>query len=76
MLSLHFSETIDFLEGTVIKIKTMQKNDNEYILQAAKLLLEGFQEDWPTSWPDLESALEEVNECLSADRRVTPMNST
>jgi len=51
-----------------MKVITMHKSDKEYILQAAKLLVEGFKEDWPNSWPDLESALEEVNECLSLER--------
>ncbi|SCG82427.1 aminoglycoside N(6')-acetyltransferase [Proteiniborus sp. DW1] len=51
-----------------MKIKTLQKEDDKYIQQAAQLLVEGFKENWPNAWPDLGAALEEVNECLSEDR--------
>lgn len=51
-----------------MKIKTMKKEDKKYILQAAQLLVEGFKDNWPNAWPDLESAIEEVKECLSEDR--------
>lgn len=51
-----------------MRIKTMKKDDEKYILQAAQLLVEGFKDNWPNAWPDLESALEEVKECLSEDR--------
>lgn len=51
-----------------MQIKTLHKEDEKYILQAAQLLVEGFKENWPDSWPNLESALEEVDECLGDDR--------
>lgn len=51
-----------------MQIKTLQKEDEKYILQAAQLLVDGFKGNWPHAWPDLEAALEEVYECLSADR--------
>ncbi|MFY9176761.1 MAG: GNAT family N-acetyltransferase [Caldicoprobacterales bacterium] len=51
-----------------MKIKTMKKEDKKYILQAAQLLVEGFKDNWPNAWLDLESALKEVKECLSEDR--------
>lgn len=51
-----------------MQIKTLQKENWKYILQAAQLLVEGFKGNWPHAWPDLEAALEEVNECLSTDR--------
>ncbi len=38
------------------------------IKQAAALLVEGFQEHWSDAWPDLDSALAEVQESLAADR--------
>lgn len=38
------------------------------IQQAARLLVEGFQEHWPDAWPDMDSALEEVQAFFSADR--------
>ena len=33
-------------------------------MEAAQLLVDGFREHWPTAWPDLESALDEVREAL------------
>lgn len=51
-----------------MEIKTLQREDDRYIVQAAQLLVEGFKKDWPDAWPDLDSALEEVEECLSQDR--------
>jgi aminoglycoside 6'-N-acetyltransferase I len=33
--------------------------------RCAELLVEGFREDWPDAWPDLESALQEVDECAA-----------
>jgi aminoglycoside 6'-N-acetyltransferase I len=38
------------------------------IQQVAALLVEGFQEHWPDAWPDLDSALEEVQASFGADR--------
>lgn len=35
--------------------------------QAAALLVIAFREHWPNAWPDMESALEEVHECLEAE---------
>lgn len=49
-------------------IKTLQPKDDKYINQAAKLLVDGFRENCPNAWPDAESALEEVDECLLEDR--------
>lgn len=46
----------------------MKKDDEKYILKAAYLLLEGFKDNWQDAWPDLESAMEEVKECLGEDR--------
>ncbi|HMR67680.1 MAG TPA: N-acetyltransferase, partial [Anaerolineae bacterium] len=38
------------------------------IRQAAQLLVEGFKDNWPQAWPDLEAALAEVHESLGQDR--------
>jgi aminoglycoside 6'-N-acetyltransferase I len=38
--------------------------DDETVRQAAALLVDGFKEQWPAAWPDLESAAEEVREAL------------
>ena len=34
----------------------------------ATMLFEGFRDRWPGSWPDLDSAMAEVNDSLSEDR--------
>ncbi|MTI48111.1 MAG: GNAT family N-acetyltransferase [Firmicutes bacterium] len=51
-----------------MEIVSLNKNDDKYINQAAKLLVDGFKENWPNGWPTLESALEEVNNCFQDGR--------
>ena len=51
-----------------MKIVTLHKEDKKYLNQAAELLIEGFEENWPGSWTNMEEALEEVDECLSEGR--------
>lgn len=51
-----------------MEIKDLKVTDQKYILQAAQLLVDCFKENWPDAWPNLESALKEVQECLSDDR--------
>jgi aminoglycoside 6'-N-acetyltransferase I len=36
--------------------------------EAAALLIEGFKDDWPEAWPDLEAAMEEVRDSLEEGR--------
>lgn len=40
----------------------------EHIQAAARLLITGFQQMAPHAWPDMDSALEEVQESLECDR--------
>ena len=42
--------------------------DEKVIRQAAELLVEGFREDWPDAWPDMDAALREVHEALGEGR--------
>jgi len=35
--------------------------------QAARLLFEGFKTHWPASWPDMDAARAEVQECLAPE---------
>ena len=51
-------------------------DDQERIHQTAQLLVEGFKTHWPNAWPDLKSALEEVQESFGEDKisRVTVDN--
>jgi aminoglycoside 6'-N-acetyltransferase I len=52
----------------VIRIVELQPHHTARIRQAAALLVVGFKEHWPDSWPDMESALEEVHEAVGDDR--------
>jgi aminoglycoside 6'-N-acetyltransferase I len=36
--------------------------------EAAHLLVDGFREHWPNAWPDMESARQEVEEALEAEK--------
>ncbi len=36
--------------------------------QAAEILVLAFRQDWPDAWPDIESASQEVAECLDPER--------
>lgn len=49
-------------------ITDLSPNDQERIHQAAHLLEEGFKTHWPNAWPDIESALEEVQESFGEER--------
>lgn len=51
-----------------MKITDLHPDDEQLIQQAAALLVEGFKEHWPAAWPDLESAMETVQESFGADR--------
>ncbi len=49
-------------------ILDLAPDDEEIIRQAAKLLVEGFKDNWPDAWPAEEDALQEVQEALGEDR--------
>jgi aminoglycoside 6'-N-acetyltransferase I len=51
-----------------MRIVALQKEDDKLIQEAARLLVEGFQDNWPEAWPDLPAALSEVQEALAEDR--------
>ena len=51
-----------------VQITDLRPGDEPKIQQVARLLVEGFKEHWPDAWPDLNSALQEVQESLVADR--------
>ena len=56
-------------EPARFSIADLDPGDEEAIRQAAELLVEGFRDDWPDAWPDMDAALREVRECL-AERRI------
>ena len=49
-------------------ITDLLSHDQEMIRQTAQLLVEGFKAHWPNAWPDLDSALEEVQDSFGEDR--------
>jgi aminoglycoside 6'-N-acetyltransferase I len=51
-----------------MKITDLSPDNKEIIQQVAQVLVEGFKTHWPNAWPDLESALREVQESFGADR--------
>jgi len=51
-----------------VQITDLRAVDEPKIQQVARLIVEGFKEHWPDAWPDLKSALQEVQESLGADR--------
>ena len=51
-----------------MNITDLQPNDTTAIDQAAEALVAGFRDHWPTAWPDLASAREEIVEALEPEK--------
>ena len=51
-----------------MRIVDLEPGDEETIRQAAILLVEGFKENWPDAWPEVDAALEEVRESFGEGR--------
>ncbi len=51
-----------------MRIIDLNPADQAAIQQTSALLVAGFQEYWPSAWPDLESALAEVRESFEPGR--------
>lgn len=51
-----------------MQIVALSPDNEDYIDQAAVLLVEGFKQHWPDAWPDMASALQEVREALGPGR--------
>ena len=49
-------------------IVDLEPGDYELVLQTATLLVEGFKDNWPDAWPNIDAALEEVRESLGEGR--------
>jgi aminoglycoside 6'-N-acetyltransferase I len=49
-------------------IVDLEPGDDELVLQTATLLVEGFKDNWPDAWPNIDAALEEVHESLGEGR--------
>jgi aminoglycoside 6'-N-acetyltransferase I len=56
------------LMNPLFTITNLETDNTTAIRQCAALLVESFREHWPEAWPDMDSALKEVREMLSADR--------
>ena len=52
----------------MVQIIDFPADDTEIIHQAAVMLVEGFKDHSPNAWPDVDAALEEVQESLEAGR--------
>ncbi len=53
-------------EGRML-IVDLEPGDEESVRQTATLLVEGFKDNWPDAWPNMDAALEEVRESLDGD---------
>jgi len=62
------AKNMNNLMEPLFKLLELDVNDSPAIEQCATLLVEGFKEHWPDSWPDMESARREVREMLAGDR--------
>lgn len=51
-----------------IRMEPLRPDDEDALRQAAELLVEGFRDDWPDAWPDVESALAEARLCTAGER--------
>ena len=51
-----------------MKIIDLSDDDPEVIQQLAQLLVAGFKTHWPNAWPNIETALSEVQESLEPGR--------
>lgn len=51
-----------------MRVTDLQPDDEAIIQQIAAIMVVGFAENWPGSWPDLEAGLEEVSESFAAGR--------
>lgn len=50
-----------------MRIETMGPGDTALHGAAAELLIAGFREHWPAAWPDMGSAMEEVQEAMDPE---------
>jgi aminoglycoside 6'-N-acetyltransferase I len=50
-----------------MQIITLRADDHALLIAAATLLVECFREHWPTAWPDLDTALEELHELVAPE---------
>ncbi len=51
-----------------VRIVDLLAEDGDLVAQTAVLLVEGFGEQWPGAWPDMESGLEEVQEAIEPEK--------
>lgn len=49
----------------------LSADNKKHIQQTAQILMDGFRENWPGSWPTLEDALEEVQDALEDEDNIS-----
>ncbi len=49
-------------------IVDLEPGDEDSVRQTAILLVEGFKDNWPDAWPNMDAALEEVRESFGEGR--------
>ena len=64
---VHFREDLIGRRSDMLIID-LCADDHETIQQVAALLVQGFNEHWPNAWPDMDVALQEVQESFGSDR--------
>ena len=53
---------------SVMRIQDLRPNNDEEIRQIAAMLVEGFRENWPDAWPDMNAAVQEVQDAFAPGR--------
>lgn len=51
-----------------MQIHDLRPTNDEEIRQIASMLVEGFRANWPTAWPDMQSAMQEVQDSFNSGR--------
>ncbi len=52
----------------MLEITDLRPHQSDHIEQAAAILVRAFRDNWPDAWPNIDDALEEMQEMLAEDR--------
>src|SRR3712207_9467986 len=56
------------IPGRRMLIVDLEPGEEESIRQTATLLVEGFKDNWPDAWPNMDATLVEVRESFGEER--------